>query len=726
MIQSAGCSRGFDGTLNVFPNEIDWIGHKPVVLNGPCLNEGETAKCRFYDPNGNQSGFSMVPALIEGSDSSTKFICGTPYFYTTGRIKIELAIFNSSNIESNKYTGYINIVSPKKTGNGLKFSLSTIDANGVLMKFNWSIENFENSTGQNVVPKISIWLLKWGLGSVQNNTYILEGSKLSGDLTTENGYSNDTYITDKASFLCQVDPNNLISRIAIVAINAEYDSVDKLRPDDYFTYITGPQVDQIITYVCNNSVLAQMCNGWIQIAQPVGALTTCPPTYNITEYDSNWISDPTCSNYNPECIYNPGADSCVIFSAANQQGSSQQCCYKDEKIFIEVPGGGRAQLYHPSISAGLKHFAYDNLGWFSCCSKQDATLCEKFINLRPSSTVDNNPPGISASYGEPHFVTYDGFRYTFNGLGEYWLLKNNPEQPVAFQARTEQVKSSDGISQVSGITAFVMKSENSSKIQIQQSNIRTADIYIDDVLLDGPFDLDHELDLTGVHIKIAQNLKNFIVSFADGMTFTITPYIRAFGIEVLISSDFKGNKTSGLLGVYNGNSSDDLTLPNGTILPINSTAAEIYFNLKAWNIAKNESLFYYTDGNTYDTFNGQPFSPVANYDPSKVTPEMTALCGGDQFCLFDYVITGDPNFANETKILGNKLSETIKALQEQIPLCSMLTKPENGYVNLETYIPPATLNYFVTLIHGMALNPFYLYVAMFFYYRFHYVSYKRQ
>lgn len=129
-------------------------------------------------------------------------------------------------------------------------------------------------------------------------------------------------------------------------------------------------------------------------------------------------------------------------------------------------GGGRAQLYHPSISAGLKHFAYDNLGWFSCCSKQDTTLCEKFYNLRPSSTVDNNPPGISASYGEPHFVTYDNFRYTFNGLGEYWLLKNNPEQPVAFQARTEQVKSSDGISQVSGITAFVMKSENSSKIQV--------------------------------------------------------------------------------------------------------------------------------------------------------------------------------------------------------------------------------------------------------------------
>src|SRR3569623_1735618 len=64
MIQSAGCSRDFDGTLNVFPNEIDWMGHKSVVLNGPCLNEGETAQCRFYDPNGNQSGFSMIPALV--------------------------------------------------------------------------------------------------------------------------------------------------------------------------------------------------------------------------------------------------------------------------------------------------------------------------------------------------------------------------------------------------------------------------------------------------------------------------------------------------------------------------------------------------------------------------------------------------------------------------------------------------------------------------------------
>ena len=30
---------------------------------------------------------------------------------------------------------------------------------------------------------------------------------------------------------------------------------------------------------------------------------------------------------------------------------------------------------------------------------------------------------IAFSYGDPHIKTVDGLEYTFNGLGEYWLVK---------------------------------------------------------------------------------------------------------------------------------------------------------------------------------------------------------------------------------------------------------------------------------------------------------------
>jgi len=42
--------------------------------------------------------------------------------------------------------------------------------------------------------------------------------------------------------------------------------------------------------------------------------------------------------------------------------------------------------------------------------------------------------------GDPHFDTQDGFPYTFNGLGEYWLVKCSPFEA---QIRTERAWSSN-------------------------------------------------------------------------------------------------------------------------------------------------------------------------------------------------------------------------------------------------------------------------------------------
>ncbi len=32
---------------------------------------------------------------------------------------------------------------------------------------------------------------------------------------------------------------------------------------------------------------------------------------------------------------------------------------------------------------------------------------------------------IGAMWGEPHILTLDGLLYTFNGLGEYWMIKSS-------------------------------------------------------------------------------------------------------------------------------------------------------------------------------------------------------------------------------------------------------------------------------------------------------------
>ena len=32
---------------------------------------------------------------------------------------------------------------------------------------------------------------------------------------------------------------------------------------------------------------------------------------------------------------------------------------------------------------------------------------------------------LAAAGGEPHIMTLDGLWYTFNGLGEYWMIKSS-------------------------------------------------------------------------------------------------------------------------------------------------------------------------------------------------------------------------------------------------------------------------------------------------------------
>jgi hypothetical protein len=44
-------------------------------------------------------------------------------------------------------------------------------------------------------------------------------------------------------------------------------------------------------------------------------------------------------------------------------------------------------------------------------------------------------------FGDPHFYTFDGMPYTFNGKGEYVLVRaNSPRVKLDVQGRFEQVR----------------------------------------------------------------------------------------------------------------------------------------------------------------------------------------------------------------------------------------------------------------------------------------------
>lgn len=50
---------------------------------------------------------------------------------------------------------------------------------------------------------------------------------------------------------------------------------------------------------------------------------------------------------------------------------------------------------------------------------------------------------IAWFWGDPHFTTLDNYTYTFNGLGEYVLLRSSAEINVEFQGRTTEAPDSN-------------------------------------------------------------------------------------------------------------------------------------------------------------------------------------------------------------------------------------------------------------------------------------------
>lgn len=63
------------------------------------------------------------------------------------------------------------------------------------------------------------------------------------------------------------------------------------------------------------------------------------------------------------------------------------------------------------------------------------------IRCKRISVVSRRLTGVVL--GDPHFITFDGLSYTFNGKGEFYLV-TLPDRELSVQARTEQVKLKNG------------------------------------------------------------------------------------------------------------------------------------------------------------------------------------------------------------------------------------------------------------------------------------------
>ena len=139
-----------------------------------------------------------------------------------------------------------------------------------------------------------------------------------------------------------------------------------------------------------------------------------------------------------------------------------------------------------------------------------------------------------------------------------------------------------------------------------------------------------------------------------------------------------------MIGNYNGDSTDDYVYPNGTVaLPSNSTEEAVYPYGLTYITDDQTTLFTYSGGNDWTTFNDPTFTPAFfNPDLDVMFGNATnraaaeAVCNGGEVdtdptvrreCYFDFLVTGSEAAAAATVAAATSLAEDQSALANFAP-----------------------------------------------------------
>ncbi|XP_048860645.1 sushi domain-containing protein 2 isoform X2 [Brienomyrus brachyistius] len=184
------------------------------------------------------------------------------------------------------------------------------------------------------------------------------------------------------------------------------------------------------------------------------------------------------------CTYHPGSVHCVrAIQASPKYAAGQQCCYDatgSQVLTADSIGGSTPDRGHdwgsppyrrPPRVPGASHWLYDVLSFYYCCLWSDN--CQYYFKHRPSSDCRTyQAPKAGVVFGDPHFVTFDGISYTFNGQGEYYLVQA-ASKGLTIQGRTERVKMENGtLAKAARLSAVSMQEKTSDIIEVRLASQR--------------------------------------------------------------------------------------------------------------------------------------------------------------------------------------------------------------------------------------------------------------
>ncbi|RNA08668.1 sushi domain-containing 2-like [Brachionus plicatilis] len=660
-IEEGGCNT--QGYVTLSPFVLYFIGGEEVLVTGPCFDIVQDEAKIIID------SYDEIECQIIDSNSC-KF--RTPLFKKNGRMPLILRVNDNQTFHANIYTKDESIQSKI---NGLRPYFFKTNESNEQLNLEWH-NDIKNQLYDIYVIRIS------------------ENDSVSVKLIESN--LGESFISINSSLLFFDDSSNIIEN-CYLAIGIKKTLNTQIQLKNYLFIYNFFVLNSNLVESRNQKInffFDSYCENWASDQpDPTPYLEGLPPCWpilpsavNVPESFGDFVQDKACNPSRPQgcSSFHPGSNVCYRSQSSftlNSFTAGQQCCYDSQNnLLVGPPGGGTLDMAHTDEKP-ISHFFDDVVAYFFCCKFSDN--CNKYYEKRPSDDGSRwTPPSPGGGSGDPHYTTFDGVEYTFNGLGEYLFFEIN-EINFTCQVRTSTLKLNGfAASEGTVFRAIAIRGDsNTDSIQIELDLANNVLIYINGIVVD--FTSEY-INLKQLTLKL-NNATDIELTYWQGINFQILLTPQKNALLIFSSVDFKfKNKIKGLLGNFNGIQTDDFRLPDGTVLNLDkNNDRDIFQNFgQKWLVNSESSIFIYQQGFQHSNYVDLSYIPKFVQDGiifsnSSLESLAREKCGENIKCLYDVSVTLDI----EIGILSLKFDKKIEVFQQDLANISQalenFEKPNN-------------------------------------------------
>ncbi|KOX76807.1 hypothetical protein WN51_11134 [Melipona quadrifasciata] len=716
-IMPAVCNKDIAGAnlpLVFAPESGNMLGGTIVNITGPCFNETEKIRCMFETE-------WVIGTVIDRN----RAICVQPFVKAQGYIRFAISIGDS---KAYNWKGKYFIETPATATEKIYVSSNVHEAYPAEIKITWDRYNLTSNLNAGV--QIALWGYRetkttpeFEYITILEAAYTNLGSYIIRPATYRDFYN--AYQQDITFGFIQL---NLTDPAQQTGLNITPSLWSRPIP---LAWYFAPQWERAY----GAKWPQRLCDRWIMndryLKNFAAEVSLCPCTLQHALSDKGrFLPDYDCDkDSNLDCMYNQHAHHCVRTGAPNMDGSEQQCCYDKNGYLMltyDQQWGSRPHRshnlgYYPWDEANkvptLSHWYHDVIPFYMCCMWQEehAVGCETFrFERRPSQDcIAYQSPGVGTVFGDPHIATFDGLEYTFNGKGEFVLVRVNNLDKLDVQGRFEQLPNNVyGEVRATQLTSVAARGNNSATIEVRlrpkHSQWRyRLDVFANNrrVYFDRPsLKFQH---FTGVVVYTPTYILNqseVIIMFDTGA-----------GVEVVENEGFMSarvylpwtylNKTKGLFGKWNFDIADDLTNPDGQQVAASNLnhfeAVHKDFAIH-WMLEDKEdeikggTLFTREFGRTASYYSNRTFEPEWRKSPAEILPTNRSydvqraidLCGDSYQCQYDYAMSLNRDMAHFTKNYYNTYTQIRDLnMNERVVSCGVLETPRFGRKSNFFFVP---------------------------------------